>query len=88
MSIDKRWIHLRDCLSNEFWEGLTAFIEIGKNHVNSRNETSCPCQKCRNQRMWPIETVHGHIGRWDFDPLYTIWRYHGEADVIANTNIV
>ncbi|XP_024024483.1 uncharacterized protein LOC112092465 [Morus notabilis] len=86
MSVDKSWIHLRNRLSDEYWDGLCTFIEVGKNYANSLGGISCPCMKCRNHEMFPPETVKAHIHRWGFDTSYTTWIHHDEVHAAAVIN--
>ena len=81
MSIDKSWIYLENRLSDQFWNGLASFMNIAKDHVNSVGETSCPCRKCRNGKMWSLQVVHAHIHRWGFDTSYKAWVFHGEPNI-------
>ena len=34
MAIDKSWINLRDCLSDEYWNDAMKFVQKAKNFVN------------------------------------------------------
>ena len=79
MPMDKSWIHLKNSLLDEYWDGLCAFIEVGKNYANSLRGISCLCIKCRNHEIHPPEIVKAHIHRWCFDTSYTTWIYHGEV---------
>ena len=72
-------------LCDEYLDGFSVFIEVAKNYANSLGHISCPCIKCRNQDMLPIEIVRGQIHRFGFDTIYTKWIHHGKADVISST---
>ncbi|KAK6158587.1 hypothetical protein DH2020_005901 [Rehmannia glutinosa] len=79
MPIDKSWISIRNRLSDEYWNGLTGFIEHAKNYTNSQGLISCPCIKCRNGYLHPPEKVFAHIHDKGFDKTYTKWVFHGES---------
>ena len=83
MPIDKSWIHLRNRLSDEYWDGLCAFIEFGKNYANSTGGIRYLYIKCRNHEMLAPEIVKVHIHRWGFDTSYTIWIYQCEVRTAA-----
>ena len=34
MVMDKSWIYLRDCFSNEYWNGAMEFVQKAQNFVN------------------------------------------------------
>ena len=84
MPIDKSWIHLKNQLSNQYQEGLSAFINIAKDYVDKSSCTNCPCPRCSNHKCFLVETVRAHIHQYGFNPLYTTWYYHGEYDVMTN----
>ena len=84
MQIDKSWIHMKNRLSDQYWEGLSALINIAKDYVDESGRTSCPCRRCLNHKCFPIETVRAHIPQYGFNTLYTTWYYHGEDDVATN----
>ncbi|EXB97049.1 hypothetical protein L484_014660 [Morus notabilis] len=86
MLIDKSWTYLRNRLSDEYWNGISAFIEVAKNYATSIGHISCPCMKCRNHEMHPVETVRAHIHRFGFDPLYRTWIYHGEVEAVSGVD--
>ena len=35
-------------------------------------------------KMQKIDVVDSHIIQIGFNPAYTLWRYHGEADVVPS----
>ena len=70
---------MKNHLSDEFWDGLSSFIEVGKNYANLFGRISCQCMKCQNHDMRPIEIVRAHIHRYSFDTMYIKWIHHGEA---------
>ena len=84
MSIDKSWINLRNRLSNQYFDGCRVFIDIAKNYTNEEGLVRCPCRKCVNGLWQPIRIVEAHIIDRGFNPLYKIWRYHGEPDLIMD----
>ena len=85
MTIDKSWTTCRHRNSDEFWNGLKAFIEIAKRHVNSDGIVRFPCRRCLNFRP---DVVEAHIHSYGFQAAYKKWVYHGEIDtpspVVAN----
>jgi hypothetical protein len=78
MTIDKSWIHLRNRNSPEFVNGLNNFIEIAKNHVDSRGKAYCPCRLCYNGRRQDMDTIKAHVRNKGFLESYELWNYHGE----------
>ena len=61
MPIDKSWIHLKNQLSNQYWDGLCAFIDFAKELADDDGCISFPCRNCLNHEMLRIETVRAHI---------------------------
>ena len=55
--MDKSKIYMKNNLLDDYWNGLSAFIEVAKNYANSIGHINCPCIKCRNHEMLPVETV-------------------------------
>ncbi|KAJ9544702.1 hypothetical protein OSB04_024409 [Centaurea solstitialis] len=88
MTIDKSWTTCRRRNSDEFWNGLKAFIEIAKRHVNSDGVVRCLCRRCLNFQRHTPNIVEAHIHSYGFQTAYTKWVYHGEVDtpspVVAN----
>ena len=61
MTIDKSWITNRRRNSDEFWNGLQAFIQMAKNHVNASGEVRCPCVQCVNMLSQKLDVVEAHM---------------------------
>ena len=64
MSMNTSRIYMKSRLLDEYWDGLSAFIEVIKNYANSIGHISCLYIKCRNHEMLPVETVRAHIRDW------------------------
>ncbi|KAD4180477.1 hypothetical protein E3N88_29068 [Mikania micrantha] len=78
MTIDKSWITLGNRNSTAFKEGLLNFIEIAKNHVDSKGKTFSPCRRYVNSIRHDLNTVYAHIHSRGFLQSYQTWNYHGE----------
>ena len=48
---------MRSRLLYQYWERISIFMEVAKDHFNSNGCVSCPCQKCLNHVLLPLETV-------------------------------
>ena len=83
MPMDKSWINLRNHLSDEYFNGARAFIEIAKNYPNEEGLIWCPCRKCCNGLWQRIGVVEAHIIDIGFNPIYKTWRYHGKPDDVV-----
>ena len=81
MTIDKSWITNRRRNSDEFWNGLQAFIQMAKNHVNASGEVRYPCVQCVNILNQNLVVVEAHIHIYGFLQRYVKWTYHGEVDM-------
>ena len=86
--MDKSSIYLKNHFYYEYWDGLSTIIEVGKNYANSFGHISCPCMKCQNHDMQPVEIVRAHIHWYDFDTMYIKWIHHGEAQTVLSTEPV
>ena len=87
MSMEKSLIYLKNRLCDECWNGLSAFIEVAKNQSNSLDHINCPCIKCRNHDMLPVETVRVYVHQFGFDTMYTKWIHHNETIAVSNTKL-
>ena len=70
----------KDRWSTKYREGLAQFLEIAKNHIDSRGLIRCPCRKCKNVlfQTWPV--MENHLAYKNMiDPYYRNWVRHGEA---------
>ena len=81
MSIDKSWIHLRNQLSDQYFNGAQAFIDIAKTYPNDLGLVWCLCHKCVNELWHEISVIEAHIIDHEFNLLYKKWRYHKEPDI-------
>ena len=70
MSIDKSWINLRNRLSDEYFNGARAFIEIAKNYPNEEGLIRCLYHKCYNGLWQWIWIVKAHIIDIGFNLVY------------------
>ena len=75
---------MKNCLCDKYQDGLSAFIKVAKNYANSLRHISCPCIKCRNHDILPVETVRVHIHRFGFDTMYTKQIHHGKAEAVSS----
>ena len=82
MSINKSWNNLRNRLSDQYFNGAPAFINIAKNYANEEGLVWCPCRKCVNGLWQHIGIVEAHIIDHGFHLLYKKWRHHREPDML------
>ncbi|KAM6552349.1 hypothetical protein CsatB_002157 [Cannabis sativa] len=89
MAIDKTWVTMRNRKDPAYWEGLQVFMELASKHKDCDGRIFCPCVKCKNTRLHPLNTVEAHIFTKGFESSYERWIYHGEPDepVEANINV-
>ena len=88
MLMDKSWIYMKNRLCDQYWDSLFAFIEVAKSYTNSLGHISCPCIKCQNHEMLPVETVRAHMHRFGCDTMYTKWIHHSKVEPISSTDLV
>ncbi|GJY35041.1 hypothetical protein Tco_0420419 [Tanacetum coccineum] len=81
MTIDKSWTTISNRNSEEFLDGLFAFIKHCKPLLHPiTQKIHCPCSRCcnRDDNRVTLEILEVHISRYGFDQHYTTWKYHGE----------
>ncbi|GKE19066.1 zinc finger, CCHC-type containing protein [Tanacetum coccineum] len=81
MTIDKSWTTISNRNSEEFLDGLFAFIKHCKPLLHPiTQKIHCPCSRCCNSddNRVTLEILEVHISRYGFDQHYTTWKYHGE----------
>nr|BAJ33519.1 CACTA transposable element [Dahlia pinnata] len=83
MSVDKSWLSIRNRRSPEYEQGLTSFIEMCKEHVDSRGYVRCACAKCQNTLLIPFIKMKYHMHAYGILRTYDIWTYHGESLIPA-----
>nr|XP_043633264.1 uncharacterized protein LOC122604436 [Erigeron canadensis] len=81
MSIDKSWTTL-DRRSDEFWFGLSAFIERCKDHMTNDGLCRCPCERCENLEWQSLQKIQLHIHSHGFSEHFPIWKFHGKPVVL------
>ena len=91
MTIDKTWTTIANRNSDEFLDGLFAFIAHCEPLLHPiTKKILCPCVRCGNawNKAHTLETLESHISKYGFDESYTTWQYHGEPlppPVVNNT---
>ncbi|GJZ97886.1 acidic leucine-rich nuclear phosphoprotein 32 family member A, partial [Tanacetum coccineum] len=81
MTIDKSWTTISNRNSEEFLDGLFAFIKHCKPLLHPiTQKIHCPCSRCcnRDDNRVTLEILEVHKSRYGFDQHYTTWKYHGE----------
>lgn len=86
MTIDKSWI-TKHKSTDEFWNGLQAFLEMCKDHLNFEGKCRCPCNNCNNVEWGTIEELQRHIHSKGFCRGYKVWIHHGERYEQAPTRV-
>jgi len=64
--------------SPDYVKGLQSFIDMCKEHVDSRGLVRCACKKCKVGKFVTPEEVRGHMKAWGIHTDYRKWIYHGE----------
>ncbi|GJT42386.1 zinc finger, CCHC-type containing protein [Tanacetum coccineum] len=81
MTIDKSWTTISNRNSDEFLDGLFAFIKHCEPLLHPiTQKIRCPCSRCcnRDDKFVTLKTLEVHISSHGFDQHYTAWKYHGE----------
>ncbi|XP_060970192.1 uncharacterized protein LOC133037268 [Cannabis sativa] len=76
--MDRRWINNPDRLSLEYATGITEFIDIAKQFVDSKGNVLCPCCRCVNKQSQSMRVIKLHLITHGFLCTYTKWYHHGE----------
>ena len=80
----REWMYLRiidGFLNDQFVAGVEQFIEFCKSMPRfNPQEVRCPCRKCKNRKLIPVEDVRYHLVLKGFVPHYYHWSSHGETD--------
>jgi hypothetical protein len=69
-------------LSNEYINGLDAFIDFAKKDMvdNGRGFICCPCKHCKNEKKYHSDDVlRSHLIKHGFKEDYQCWNKHGEV---------
>ncbi|XP_010436745.1 PREDICTED: uncharacterized protein LOC104720554 [Camelina sativa] len=71
----------RGGVSNEFVDGIHAFLSFARNQPSYRQRGNllCPCSKCKNQKRRHTDIVEKHIYLKGFTENYYVWTHHGES---------
>jgi hypothetical protein len=70
------------CLSNEYINGLDAFIDFTKKDmvVNVRGFICCPCNHCKNEKEYCSgDVLRTHLIKHGFKEDYRCWNKHGDV---------
>ncbi|XP_062100718.1 uncharacterized protein LOC133806640 [Humulus lupulus] len=86
MTIDKTWVTMRNRKDPAYWEGLQVFMALASKHKDCDGRIFCPCVRCKNTRLHPLDTVEAHIFTKGFESSYERWTYHGEPDEPIEAN--
>ncbi|GJR46891.1 zinc finger, CCHC-type containing protein [Tanacetum coccineum] len=85
MTIDKSWTTISNRNSDEFLDGLFAFIKHCEPLLHPiTQKIRCPCSRCcnRDDKFVTLKTLEVHISSHGFDQHYTAWKYHGEPTLL------
>jgi hypothetical protein len=80
-SSDRSWMY-GPCLSNEYINGLDAFIDFAKKDMvdNDRCFIYCPCKHCKNVKKYHSDDVlRTHLIEHGFKEDSRCWNKHGEV---------
>ncbi|XP_050374570.1 uncharacterized protein LOC126792127 [Argentina anserina] len=83
--MDKEWVFL-DSRSDEFMDGLRAFINNALEVCSFEGKIKCPCVECYNCGWKTPEEVQEHLkvdGMWP-DYVNSRWKWHGEPLPMPN----
>ena len=70
-------------LNDQFVAGVEKFVEFCKSMPRfNQQELRCPCRKCKNRNLIPVDDVRYHLVYKGFVPHYYQWSSHGETDEI------
>ncbi|KAL0005073.1 hypothetical protein SO802_012634 [Lithocarpus litseifolius] len=88
MSIDKAWMFIKDRGSQEWQNGMKAFLDMAFAEVAEANTIRCPCCKCVNVVPKTRNEVALDLCKFGTDQNYKIWIHHGEEwyDEPSNEN--
>ena len=81
--MERRWIYLKNRLSEEYRSGVAEFLAIAENNMREsmNDHMRCPCMDCKNEKLWPEKRqVQSHLIRRGFMEGYTCWTRHGEVE--------
>ncbi|XP_021763981.1 uncharacterized protein LOC110728645 [Chenopodium quinoa] len=81
---ERSWMYERKAgpyVNPEFVKGVDKFMQYVKDNPKSSNpnEVRCPCAKCKNKRLWDLDTVKLHLFQAGFVPNYYEWMCHREG---------
>ncbi|XP_021866163.2 uncharacterized protein [Spinacia oleracea] len=72
--MDTSWIDLRKGDAG-YYNGCMEFLEVAKDTL-LEGITRCPCNKCKLNKLYPLEEVGGHILFNGFYKNYRQWIFH------------
>ncbi|XP_065632907.1 uncharacterized protein LOC112024082 [Quercus suber] len=79
IAMDKSWMDKKRG-SREYFQGVTQFVEFAS--LSARNgKMLCPCMKCVNLILQPINVVRDHCWASGMMNNYKVWKFHGESAV-------
>ncbi|XP_026452318.1 uncharacterized protein LOC113352753 [Papaver somniferum] len=76
--MDKSWMQGKSRLHPAYKRGLNEFIKIVRDHTDSMGRTGCPCARCKNGHLEPIQVVEDHLQDFGIHKDYTLWINYGE----------
>jgi hypothetical protein len=79
-SSDQSWMY-GPHLSNEYINGLDAFIDFAKKDMvdNGRGFICCPCKHCKNEKKYRLgDVLRTHLIKHGFKEDYLCWNKHGD----------
>ncbi|KAJ4710237.1 Transposon protein, putative, CACTA, En/Spm sub-class [Melia azedarach] len=76
--MDRSWMQLQDRLSQEYVDGINSFMKVAKKCADATNCIRCPCIRCLNVLIYPLDVVDHHLYQFGISPTYCTWVYHGE----------
>nr|GEZ54374.1 protein FLX-like 1 [Tanacetum cinerariifolium] len=79
------WTTLRNRTSSQFNDGLDAFLERCKDHLDEYNSCWCLCRKFNNNTKCTIKEIDQDIVKCGFSAFYTTRDHHGEPPVVNLT---
>lgn len=77
--MNREWIRSKNKLSQEYKDDIQSFIDVAKHHLDTNNETLCPCIQCQNYESHSLSVIKYHLIKNGMAVTYEKWTEHGEA---------
>ncbi|XP_021804336.1 uncharacterized protein LOC110748694, partial [Prunus avium] len=77
--MDRSWMLIPNRLDKDYIAGVKSFIDAANKHLNSDNETRCPCRDCQNGRLFSLPVIWRHLITRGISQHYQTWTLHGES---------